>query len=91
MDKSQVIKEQRGEEAKSQWWRRGATGTGSAFRICRKLQPQPLQCTSRASYYYMLSSPRHHHSQQVSLGHLSQTVPMYVCVLRHWPFYELKA
>lgn len=25
----------------------GATGTGSAFRIRRKLQPQPLQCTSR--------------------------------------------
>lgn len=25
----------------------GATGTGSAFRIRRKLQPQPLQCTTR--------------------------------------------
>lgn len=40
MDNTHVIKEQHKEEAKSQWWDWGATSTGSAFRIRRKLQPQ---------------------------------------------------
>lgn len=59
----------------------GATRTGSAFRIRRKLQPQPLQCTSRLRLQAR-DTPRHHH--RVSLRLLGQTVPtsagLRVCV-----------
>lgn len=78
MNNSHVVKEQHKEEVKSQWWDGVLQGLAQRSGSAGNYNHNHIQCTSHA-YYYTLRSPRHHHSQQVCLRLLSQTVPLCVC------------
>lgn len=78
MNNTHVIKEQHKEDIKPAWWDGALQGLAQRSGSAGNYNHNHIQCTSLA-YYYTLSSPRQHHSQQVSLRLLSQTVPLYVC------------
>lgn len=78
MSNTHVMKEQHKEGVKSQWWDGVLHGLAQRSGSAGNYNHNHIQCASHA-YYYTLSSPRHHHSQQVSLRLLSQTVPLCVC------------
>lgn len=77
MNNTHVTKEQHSEEAKSQWWDGALQGLAQRSGSAGNYNHNHIQCTSHA-YYYALSSPRRHHSQQVSLRLLRQLY-LYVC------------
>lgn len=70
----------------------GATRTGSAFRIRRKLRPQPLQCTSRlllhAQYTPVTTTASQPRAPRSDCTNVCR--PARAC-LRHWPFSQLKS
>lgn len=66
MNKRHALKEKHEEEVKSQWWDEVLRGLAQRSGSAGNYYHNHIQCTSRASDC-KLSSPYHHHSQQVSL------------------------
>lgn len=64
----------------------GATGTGSAFRIRRKLQPQPLQCTSRLRLQARYTPVTTTESASGPLSNCTNVCGSASVCLRHWTF-----